>query len=771
MVSRRFGVSVSLLAALALLAALLATAPVSAQDGADGAPPPAEVIGEGVAAAVAASPSLVVVALDVPGGPAGDASPTAISAVQDQVLAALPLDAVVGAHRFTHVPALALLLDETAAVDALADAPGVRKVDLDVGGSADLGVTVPLTDADERHTAGNDGSGVTVAVIDTGIDSNHLDLASSVAGGQACFGWNGSAPGVGFCPNGSDSQTGPGSAEDDQGHGTHVSGIVTSDGVQASDGFAPGADVVALKSIDANNFFYSFTLNVVAALDYIIANPGLGIDVINMSLGTNAQFAGNCDNQTSWTMAGAAAVNTLRNNGVTSIAAAGNAGSTTTMAVPGCLTNVISVGASDNTDSPAGFTNVSTTTDIFAPGVGVVSSKMGGGTVSFSGTSMSSPSAAGCAALFIESGDATTPSAIETRLETSAVSITAGNGLSYPRIDCGVDATGPTCMGQPATIVGTNGPDNLVGTPGNDVIVALGGDDSVFGDTGDDLICLGAGNDTGSGQGGNDTIHGEGGADVINGGPGHDFLDGGADDDLLGGQAGNDDLDGGDGHDDLFGDGGNDLLIGGAGNDLIRGSTGVDEIDGGTGNDDIQAGGDADVLVNGGPGDDMVRGGGGDDTVDGSSGSDIVQGGTGDDTTHGGPDADMVTGNANDDTLHGDDGDDQLFGGPGFDTLIGGPGADLLRGNDGADDLDGGDQNDTLFGDNGNDVLHGGAGNDTLNGGNHADALHGDGGVDDLNGNQGGDTLDGGAGTPDDCNGGAGPDIHAGGCEIITNIP
>jgi len=398
------------------------------------------VIGPGVSGSVTSGRSIVVVALQPPenivGGTGGTSA--AINSIQNQVTRA-----VSGAreiYRFNNIPAMVIELDNMTDLNALSRNPGVRRIDLDVGGTGLLADSVPLVGATTRHGRSNSGNNVTVAVIDSGIDSNHPDLIDDVSTGQACFGYNGSAVGFGFCPDGSDLQSGSGAAEDDAGHGTHVSGIITSGGVVASPGIAPDADVVAIKSLDNCNLsgcFYSFTLNVVAALDYIIDNPQLGVSIINMSLGTGAQFVGDCDNATSWTMAGAAAINTLRDMGVTAFASAGNGGSGTTMGAPACLSNVIAVGASDDFDTVASFSDSNSKTDIFAPGVSIVSDAIGGSTIILSGTSMASPTAAGCAALLIESGEATSPDAIEARLQTSDVHVVdPTNGLSFPRIDC-----------------------------------------------------------------------------------------------------------------------------------------------------------------------------------------------------------------------------------------------------------------------------------------------------------------------------------------------
>jgi subtilisin family serine protease len=358
-----------------------------------------------------------------------------VSAAQDEALADIPDEEVGVRRRFAAVPAFSAEAKSGAAVRKLAAKGRVRRIDLDVGGEGDLAVSVPRIGADLRYAAGNDGEGTVVAIIDTGIDTDHPDLADDVLQ-QACFGFRPAANGGPFCANGTTRQTGPGAAEDLSGHGTHVSGIVTSRGVQASRGVAPGAGIVALRVMDNCGFagcFYAFS-EIVAALDYIIQNNAtLGVKVINLSLGTGQLFAGNCDNSTAFTQAGAFAVNTLRAMGVITFASAGNNNSIG-MGAPACLSNVVSVGAANNLDVAASFTNGNATTDIFAPGVSIRSSLRNGGTTVASGTSMASPHAAGCAALLIQTGT-TTPAAIEARLKSSAFTVTR-NGITYPRIDC-----------------------------------------------------------------------------------------------------------------------------------------------------------------------------------------------------------------------------------------------------------------------------------------------------------------------------------------------
>ncbi len=380
----------------------------------------------------------------------------AVAAVQLQAFSALLPGDLDVAHQFEAVPAIAGTLRREGALMRLAMNSAVRRIDLDIGGTGSLATSVPQINADQRQANGNSGAGIVVGVLDSGIDSDHPDLADDI-GPQACFGDNdGTIDGAGFCPNGSDRQTGAGAAEDDHGHGTHVSGIISSNGTNASVGVAPGATIVAVKVLNSNNGF-QFTSEVIAGLNWIITNNNaglnLGVQVINMSLGTNTLYTSPCDNADAITQAMAAAINTLRGTGVLTVVSSGNNGSGTQMGLPACVGATITVGAVNAADAVANFSNSDATTDVFAPGTnvegvtGITSSRLGGGTVGLQGTSMAAPHVAGCIALLIESGDATTANAIETRLETSAVQVTdPTNGLTFPRVDCAPAAPPPATI-------------------------------------------------------------------------------------------------------------------------------------------------------------------------------------------------------------------------------------------------------------------------------------------------------------------------------------
>lgn len=420
-------------------------------------------VGPGVQAALETDGSAqVVIALADPARPAAYAGDLAawtaqVAALQEQVLTAVgPADFALK-DRYRAVPALSGVLLSSAGLSALAAHPAVARVDLDVGGGGALGDSVPFIGADTWHDAGVDGDGVVVAVLDTGLDTDHDDLAAGLIH-QACFlDGDGSINGVGFCPNGSDRQFGPGAAEDDAGHGTHVTGIVGSRGNVSDPGVAPGARIVALKVMHGPPFagvFYNFS-EIVAALDYLITDRP-DVRVINMSFLTFATFAGPCDSATSWLIAGATAINILRANGVTAFAASGNDGSGTHMGAPACLSNVLAVGATDLTDTVATFTSSNNMLDLMAPGVNIVSSGMGNTTFIGTGTSMASPHAAGCAALLLDAGVLFTPDQVEARLEDSPFQVTdPTNGLTFPRIDCAF---------SPITAVNLTGP--ATGLPG-----------------------------------------------------------------------------------------------------------------------------------------------------------------------------------------------------------------------------------------------------------------------------------------------------------------
>ncbi|RJO62841.1 MAG: peptidase S8 [Dehalococcoidia bacterium] len=260
--------------------------------------------------------------------------------------------------------------------------PGVASVEEDglvyatgLGDSSDPEVTaawgVDRIDA-EKAWGTTTGAGVKVGIIDTGIDYTHPDLAAAYAGGYD------------FVNKDADPL-------DDNGHGTHVAGIVAAEqngsGVV---GVASGADLYALKVLNASGSGY--WSDVIAALQWAVAK---GMHVANMSLGT-----------TSAPKAVKTACDNAYAAGVLLVAAAGNSGSGAVI-YPARYNSVIAVAATDSTDQRAWFSNFGSQIELAAPGVSILSTYLGSGYATLSGTSMATPHVAGSAALVFASGRAT----------------------------------------------------------------------------------------------------------------------------------------------------------------------------------------------------------------------------------------------------------------------------------------------------------------------------------------------------------------------------
>ncbi|MBX3028402.1 S8 family serine peptidase [bacterium] len=322
---------------------------------------------------------------------------------------------------------------------ALAASPDVDAVELDGVGTVALARTVRQIRADRVHARGVDGSGVVIAVIDTGVDETHPDIAGALRQ-EECFcraGAVGDTRRRACCPNGQARQSGPGSAASVNHHGPHVAGIAVSRGVVSPPGVAPGAGLVAVRVLD--NQDRGLLSDWIAALDWI-ASDRPDVRVVNMSLVSAAQFAGDCEigcgNRT-----GCAAnrmfaqvIDRLWQRGTLVFAASGNEGRANAMSAPACVSRAVSVSAVDGADAIARFSNRSATLDLFAPGVGVVSDGLAGGLAVLSGTSMAAPHAAGTAALLIAARPGLTAAGVLALMRDSGVPIADG-ARRVPRLD------------------------------------------------------------------------------------------------------------------------------------------------------------------------------------------------------------------------------------------------------------------------------------------------------------------------------------------------
>lgn len=272
----------------------------------------------------------------------------------------------------------------------------------------------------------NQGAGVHVAVIDTGIQTSHPDLKGNIVGGKNC-------------------STGT-SYNDGNGHGTHVAGTIAAlDNGSGVVGVAPSAKLWAVRVL--NNSGSGSWSSVICGIDFVTSKaPSKGgpITVANLSLGGSGVSDDNCGNSNNDALH--KAICRARDAGVTIVVAAGNSGANAANFIPAAYNDaVITVSAlADSDGAPGGggaptaygaddtfasFSNWGTPVDIGAPGVYIYSTWIKSGYKTISGTSMASPHAAGAAALY----KATHPAALWS--EVRDVLVAAGEALGAEHTD------------------------------------------------------------------------------------------------------------------------------------------------------------------------------------------------------------------------------------------------------------------------------------------------------------------------------------------------
>jgi len=254
-----------------------------------------------------------------------------VAAIQNRVLVRLALDEFHLVYQYENLAALTGWVN-AAGLATLAVDPDVTAVGLDAEGEAHLDVSVPFIGADKVQEMGFTGAGITVAVLDTGIDTDHADLSDNFADGAYHFLDKGATKGPG--------------AEDDNGHGTNVSGIITSKGTVASAGVAPDTDILAIKVLKANG--KGWISDWAAGVNYVINNRHnyTNLVAINMSLGSKTLYPQcPCDNVDADTRLLQEAIGAAKNAGIVTFASSGNKGSCGSMSAPACLSTAVAVAA------------------------------------------------------------------------------------------------------------------------------------------------------------------------------------------------------------------------------------------------------------------------------------------------------------------------------------------------------------------------------------------------------------------------------------------
>jgi subtilisin len=255
-----------------------------------------------------------------------------------------------------------------------------------------------------------------IAILDTGVDLDHPDLNVYR---QRTF------------------VEGTTTANDDNGHGTHVAGIAAAkDNGIGVVGTAPGARIWAVKVLDSSGS--GFISDIIAAIDYLTQSAD-EVDVANMSFGCRCVSS-----------ALDAAISNSVSNGITYVAAAGNESDDASSFSPANNENVIAVSAIVDTDGKCGgegfstnvgiddsfasFSNYGPVIDLASPGVLILSTYLDGSYATQSGTSMAAPHAAGAAALHKANNPESSPSGVKAFLisiGSSPSTICDGNGHGY----------------------------------------------------------------------------------------------------------------------------------------------------------------------------------------------------------------------------------------------------------------------------------------------------------------------------------------------------
>ena len=364
------------------------------------------------------------------------------------VMSSMPAGSFDVVSTFDRIPAVSLEVNQQS-LTALRANPLVRSINEDQVVKTTMTEANALTGVASVHAGGATGNGATVAVIDSGVDSAagvvHPALADDLLG-QACFRTENDCIG------------GPTSAEDEGGHGTHVTGIIT-----GPEGVAPDARFYALKVFTTGD---TSDTNILNALNHVIGlnttTPGT-VDLVNMSLG-----GGNYADQATCDANGAAylsAFSTLNAQGTTIFVATGNDAMTTEISSPGCLTGAVGVGSvgdatftigfsacTDNAqaDRVSCFSNATPVqgpgelVDLLAPGCSIVSTGLDNALAATKcGTSMATPYAAGTAALALEyladNALSMTPAQLEAHMESTGVPVSdyrmAPGSPTFPRVN------------------------------------------------------------------------------------------------------------------------------------------------------------------------------------------------------------------------------------------------------------------------------------------------------------------------------------------------
>ena len=338
---------------------------------------------------------------------------------KQQTLTALSAESLAVEYDYSHLPMSTWRLQSSAALEALLEQPGVKAVYSDVKLKHMLSQSLPLIRQPETTAQGGSGTGVAVAVLDTGVDYARAAFGSCAAPGGSCK----VAFAQDFAPNDS--------ALDADGHGTNVAATVL--------GVAPGVRIAALDVFEND---LASSADIIAAINWAIANQATyNIVAMNLSLGGGSAASPCASDAFATPIANAKAA------GILSAVAAGNSAFKTALSSPACVPAAVSVGAvydsamgrmawSNCTDAATQadqitcFSNSASFLTLLAPGALITAAGITQG-----GTSQAAPHVAGAIAVLRAAYPSESVDATIGRLSGTGKPITDTNGITKPRID------------------------------------------------------------------------------------------------------------------------------------------------------------------------------------------------------------------------------------------------------------------------------------------------------------------------------------------------
>lgn len=245
------------------------------------------------------------------------------------------------------------------------------------------------------------GKGVRVGILDTGVNLRHPDLRRNLTDGTNLL--NPGEP-----------------PEDDNGHGTHVAGIIAAAGDnQGVVGVAPDAVIVPIKAFNTQG--ESTVSQIVLGIEWALANK---VQILNMSFGTG---------QASLPLL--RAIRIAYKQGLIMVAASGNSGRSDQVDFPAGYYGVLGVGAVDYNDTIAEFSRGGYGLDLVAPGVGIRSTYLNEGYTDLSGTSMAAAHISGVAAIILAKEPHLSPNQVFDLLTEAAIQL---DGIAASRQGAGI---------------------------------------------------------------------------------------------------------------------------------------------------------------------------------------------------------------------------------------------------------------------------------------------------------------------------------------------